>query len=90
MTDTVWAGGIPLNLVGGEAALKSVLNLDANTSVTSLFEQFGEVRHSTVRVKPGLNKSWALVTFKDVESAKRCIAEVRPRTSAIKGLRECK
>ena len=31
MTDTVWAGGIPLNLVGGESALKSVLNLDANT-----------------------------------------------------------
>jgi hypothetical protein len=46
-TDTIWAGGIPLNLVGGEAALSSVLNLDANTNVTSLFEQFGEVKHTT-------------------------------------------
>ena len=45
-TDTIWAGGIPLNLVGGEEALSSVLNLDANANLTSLFEQFGEVRHT--------------------------------------------
>lgn len=75
VTDTVWAGGIPLNLVGGESALKSVLNLDANTSVASLFEQFGDVRHSTVRVKPGNNKSWALITFKEIASAEKCIDE---------------
>jgi hypothetical protein len=39
--------GLRRPFVGGEAALSSVLNLDANTNVTSLFEQFGEVKHTT-------------------------------------------
>ena len=62
----------PSNLVGGDSALSSVLNINANRNITSLFSQFGKVKHSTVRVKAGENKSWALITFEDVASAKAC------------------
>ena len=50
--------------------------------MASLFEQFGDVRHSTVRVKPGNNKSWALITFKEIASAEKCIDEVRSHQCA--------
>ena len=76
-TDTVWVGGIPLNLVGGESSITSVLNINANKSISSLFSQFGAVKHSTVRVKPGENKSWALITFEDSAAAQRAKDEVR-------------
>ena len=74
-TDQLWVGSIPLNLVGGEATLASVLNINANKSVTSLFSQFGKVKHSTVRVKAGVNKSWALITYEDIASAIACYNE---------------
>lgn len=71
-TERLWVGGIPSNLVGGDSALSSVLNINANRNITSLFSQFGKVKHSTVRVKAGDNKSWALITFEDIASAKAC------------------
>jgi hypothetical protein len=40
--------------VGGQ-----VLNINANKNISSLFSKFGTVKHSTVRVKPGENKSWS-------------------------------
>ena len=77
-TERLWVGGIPSNLVGGDQALSSVLNINANRNITSLFSQFGKVKHSTVRVKAGENKSWALITFEDIASAKACYEEVSP------------
>ena len=74
-TERLWVGSIPSNLVGGDAALSSVLNINANRNITSLFSQFGKVKHSTVRVKSGENKSWALITFEDIASAKACYDE---------------
>jgi RNA recognition motif-containing protein len=74
-TERLWVGGIPSNLVGGDQALSSVLNINANRNITSLFSQFGKVKHSTVRVKAGENKSWALITFEDIASAKACYEE---------------
>jgi RNA recognition motif-containing protein len=74
-TERLWVGSIPANLVGGDQALSSVLNINANRNITSLFSQFGKVKHSTVRVKGGENKSWALITFEDIASAKACYAE---------------
>ena len=71
-TERLWVGGIPSNLVGGDSASSSVLNINANRNITSLFSQFGKVKHSTVRVKAGDNKSWALITFEDIASAKAC------------------
>jgi RNA recognition motif-containing protein len=73
-TDTLWVGRIPVNLVGGDMA--SILNINANKNISSLFSQFGKVKHSTVRIKNGENKSWALITFEDVESATRAKQEV--------------
>lgn len=52
-TDTLWVGRIPVNLVGGDSAMTSMLNINANKNISSLFSQFGKVKHSTVRVKPG-------------------------------------
>ena len=40
-------------------------NINANKNISSLFNDFGTVVQSTARVKPGTNKSWALVTFAD-------------------------
>lgn len=77
-TDTLWVGRIPVNLVGGDMA--SILNINANKNISSLFSQFGKVKHSTVRIKNGENKSWALITFEDVESATRAKQEVRRAT----------
>jgi hypothetical protein len=74
-TERLWVGGIPSNLVGGDSAAASVLNINANRNITSLFSQFGKVKHSTVRVKAGDNKSWALITFEDIASAKACYDE---------------
>lgn len=65
---TVWVGGIPGNIVG--SAESAFLNINANKNVKSLMTTFGPVTNSTVRVKPGVNKSWALVTFED-RSAQR-------------------
>ena len=62
---------IPANLAG---STETVLNINANKNIASLFMDFGEVVHSTVRVKTGLNKSWALVTFADREGAERAVA----------------
>ena len=58
---TVWVGGIPSNIVQGSS--NAVLNINANKHVASLMSMFGPVVSSTVRVKPGVCKSWALVTF---------------------------
>lgn len=71
-TERLWVGSIPSNLVGGESRLASVLNINANQNITSLFSKFGKVKHSTVRVKSGENKSWALISFEDIASAKAC------------------
>lgn len=70
---TIWAGGIPNKMVGDPAA-ETVLFIDANRNITSLFSEFGEIDNSTVRVKPGTNKSWALVTFQTAEAATECCA----------------
>ena len=60
---TVWVGGIPSNIVQGSS--NAVLNINANKHVASLMSMFGPVVSSTVRVKPGVCKSWALVTFEN-------------------------
>ena len=70
---TIWAGGIPNKMVGDPAA-ETVLFIDAIRNITSLFSEFGEIDNSTVRVKSGTNKSWALVTFQTAEAATECCA----------------
>ena len=59
--------------LGGQGASDGILNINANRNITSLFSEFGEISNSTVRVKPGANKSWALVTFKTAEAAAGCL-----------------
>ena len=72
---TVWVGGIPSNIVQGSS--DAVLDINANKHVKSLMSTFGPVVSSTVRVKPGVNKSWALVTFES-----QCASPVRPLPTA--------
>jgi hypothetical protein len=57
--DTIWVGGLPAVFLG-EAP---------EAAVTDLCSRFGEIVTVTVRTKPGENKSWALVTYADAESA---------------------
>jgi hypothetical protein len=70
---TVWVGNIPSNIVGQSGS--AVLNINANKHISSLFAEFGVVSQSTVRVKAGATKSWALVTFANGASAARAVAE---------------
>ena len=67
---TVWVGGIPSNIVQGSP--NAVLNINANKHVKSLMSTFGPVASSTVRVKPGVCKSWALVTFETTYGRSHC------------------
>ena len=70
-TKTVWVGGIP----------ESLLTVDMTGSadtvdepIASIFKQFGAVVSLTTRQKPGINKSWAFVTFADSSSADLSLA----------------
>ena len=57
--DTIWVGGIP----------ESILGEAPEAGVTELFGRLGDIVTVTVRQKPGENKSWALVTYADPQSA---------------------
>jgi hypothetical protein len=68
VSDTAWIGGIPENLCEG--------NIEAvNEAFGGECKQFGKVISATVRVKPGVNKSWALCTFEEPKSASKCVAD---------------
>ena len=56
-SSTVWIGGLPEATAQNPAEFKNQL------------AWFGAVQSSTVRVKPGYRKSWALVTFVEWEAA---------------------
>ena len=64
--DTLWIGGIPEQLVGGS-------DEEAVAAVRELCDRFGEVLATTVRKKPGENKSWALVTFEAADSVEMAV-----------------
>lgn len=70
-TNTVWVGGIP------ESLLTIDMTVSADTvdePIASIFKQFGAVVSLTTRQKPGINKSWAFVTFADSSSADLALA----------------
>jgi hypothetical protein len=67
-SDTAWIGGIPDGFCKGD------IN-EVNKTFAENCKQFGEVISATVRVKPGVNKSWALCTFKEPASARKCVSE---------------
>lgn len=58
-TVTAWIGGIPLALARNEDDLRALLS------------SFGELQKISVRVKPGVNKSWCLATFHNVDALER-------------------
>ena len=64
-SDTAWIGGIPHGFCQGDIG-------EVNKAFAESCKQFGEVVSATVRVKPGVNKSWALCTFKEPASARKC------------------
>lgn len=72
--ETVWIGGIPSHLViakeEGEPAQLA-------PAVMQQLRSFGQVDMSrvTVRVKPGENRCWALVTFQSPDSSSGVTAE---------------
>ena len=45
-----------------------------NAELAKLLARYGRVTSMTVRAKPGVNKSWAFVTFVDAEAAKAACA----------------
>ncbi len=63
---TVWVGGIPESLLTFDMTASSDTG---DEPIASLFKQFGAVVSLTTRQKPGINKSWAFVTFADSSSA---------------------
>ena len=67
-SDTAWIGGIPDGFCRGDID-------EVNKTFAKSCKQFGEVISATVRVKPGVNKSWALCTFKEPASARKCVSE---------------
>jgi hypothetical protein len=70
-TKTVWVGCIP------EALLSIDMTASSETGdapIASVFGQFGAVVSLTTRQKPGLNKSWAFVTFAESSSADLALA----------------
>ena len=67
-SDTAWIGGIPDGFCKGDID-------EVNKTFAENCKQFGEVISATVRVKPGVNKSWALCTFKEPASARKCVSE---------------
>ena len=67
-SDTAWIGGIPDGFCRGDID-------EVNKTFAESCKQFGEVISATVRVKPGVNKSWALCTFKEPASARKCVSE---------------
>ena len=67
-SDTAWIGGIPDGFCQGDID-------EVNKALAESCKQFGEVISATVRLKPGINKSWALCTFKGPASAHKCVAE---------------
>lgn len=71
-TKTVWVGGIPESLL--------TINMTESSDtvdepIASIFKKFGTVVSLTTRQKPGINKSWAFVTFADSSSADLALAE---------------
>lgn len=61
--DTIWVGGLP----------ESLLATGADAAVQELCSRFGNIVTCTVRIKPGENKSWALVTYADPASAELAV-----------------
>lgn len=64
---TVWVGGLPAALLDTSSATQSA-------TLSGLCHQFGAIATVTVREKPGENKSWALVTYVDEQSATDAVA----------------
>lgn len=63
---TIWVGGLP------EASIEG----GGSPALATLFRQFGEVSTVTARFKQGDsgNRSWALLTFKEVSTAETALA----------------
>jgi hypothetical protein len=68
--DTVWVGAIPRHCVIGEVgAFDGTLSPELAEQVAG----YGELLSSTVRVKDGVDKSWALITFQEPAACKSCV-----------------
>ena len=63
---SIWVGGIPEHMVAGGVHA-------ASQRLQELLRPIGNTLASTVRIKPGDAKSWAIVSFKDSASAVRVL-----------------
>lgn len=61
--DTIWVGGLP----------ESILGETPEAAVSEMCGRLGEIVTVTVRRKEGENKSWALVTYADPQSAELAV-----------------
>jgi RNA recognition motif-containing protein len=59
---TLWVGGIPA----------AMLDEDADSVLTQIFEHHGTIASITLRPKPGTDKSWAFVTYAEERDAAAC------------------
>eukprot|EP01043_Picozoa_sp_COSAG02_P001133 COSAG02_NODE_23_length_52893_cov_58.101868_13_plen_339_part_00 len=64
--DSVWVGGIPEHMVEGGIHATS-------QRLRQLLAPIGSTLASTVRIKPGEDKSWAIMSFTDSTSAARAL-----------------
>ena len=67
-SNTVWIGGIPDSAWMCPGA-------DVDATFTESCARFGEVISATVRVKPGVRRSWALCTFREASAAQKCVGD---------------
>ena len=64
---SIWIGGIPHHMVEGGVHA-------ASQRLLEVLQSFGSTLASTVRIKPGESKSWAIMSFTDSEGAARALA----------------
>ena len=60
LAGSIWVGGIPESLVAVDMTASTDLE---SSPLAKLFCSFGTIVSLTTRQKPGLNKSWAFITY---------------------------
>eukprot|EP01052_Picozoa_sp_SAG31_P004542 SAG31_NODE_189_length_20842_cov_12.518151_10_plen_497_part_00 len=71
---TIWVGNVPETVVTSDMTGSNDFTGDSKR-MADIFGVFGTIVSITTRHKPGLNKCWALITFKSPSSAAAAIAE---------------
>jgi hypothetical protein len=74
---SIWVGGIPEALVC--TTLTASVDYE-DSALAAMFARFGSIVSLTTRPKSGLNKSWALVTYREASSV-ACAGCCQPRVT---------